>query len=90
MQIQDDDLTNGVILEEIKDQNKAILETLQPMPQMVKDIEQMKGDIEEIKVDNKAMKAVIKDHGHHIDDHETRITQLETASLVATLLGSDT
>ncbi len=73
--MQDDEDRNhysGVILEEIRDQNKAILEGLQPIPQMAKDISKLKDDVFELKNDVKAIKAVIT-------NHEGRIIHLETA-----------
>ena len=78
MQIQDDDLSNNVILEEIKDQNKAILEMLSGFREVPAKVNNIETVIEKIDTDNKSMKLVIKDHSRQLDDHETRITQLET------------
>ena len=54
-----DDYT-GVLLEDIKDQNQKILESLVPLPQMGTDITQLKEDVAELKTDMKAVKTVIK------------------------------
>lgn len=67
-----DDHYVGVILEEVRDQNKAVLEAVGSMQGMVKLIPGIKNDIEVIKTDIKAIKAVVK-------NHEGRITTLETA-----------
>ena len=69
----------GALLEEIRDQNKAILEGLQPMPQLVQDVHQLKEDVSEIKTDIKVIKSVAKDQSRALKDHEERITTLEPA-----------
>lgn len=71
-----DDHYNGVLLEDIRDKLAAFAEVMSDVP---KDVARLKDDVSEIKTDIKAIKAVMKDHSHHIDDHEARITQLETA-----------
>lgn len=70
MQIQDDDLKNGVILEEIRDQNKAIIEGLTGLSGLPSKVDKMAGDVEEIKTNIKAIRMVVK-------NHEGRITELE-------------
>ena len=60
----------GAILEEIRDQNKAILEGLQPLPKMARDIETLKDDVAEIRSDIVVIKALDQ-------DHERRIKALE-------------
>lgn len=79
MQIQDDDLKNGVILEEIRDQNKVILEGLNGFSGVPAKVDRIAEDIGVIKTDIKAIKSVVKDHSTQIDDHENSITALETA-----------
>ncbi len=78
MSKRDDDYT-GLILEEVRDQNKAILEALVPMKQISKDVSELKEDMREVKSDIKAIKAVVKEHNTELADHEQRITVLETA-----------
>lgn len=80
--MQSDDNRNhyeGALLEEIRNQNKAILEVVGSMQDNVKKIPKIVDDIEIIKTDVKAIKAVIKDHSGQLDDNESRITQLEAA-----------
>lgn len=79
MQIQDDDLKNGVILEEIRDQNKAILEGLKGFSGVPAKVDKLSNDMEIVKSDLSAIKSVMKDHSQQLDDHEDRITVLEAA-----------
>ncbi|MEK7096091.1 MAG: hypothetical protein AAB896_02265 [Patescibacteria group bacterium] len=81
MQIQDDDLKNGVILEEIRDQNKAIIEGLKGFSGVPAKVDKIAEDVEEIKTDIKAIKPVIKVHSHELKDHEKRITSLEAVQV---------
>jgi chromosome segregation ATPase len=74
-----DDHYEGALLEEIRDQNKAILEGLQPLPKIAKDIGKLQEDVETLKNDMQAVKAIAKDHSHQLDGHEDRLTQLEAA-----------
>ncbi len=78
MNKRDDDYA-GLILEELRDQNKAILEILSPMKQMSVDVSELKEDMREVKSDIKAIKAVVKKHNTELTDHQQRITVLETA-----------
>ncbi len=74
---KDDNYTN-VILEEVRDQNKKILEMVSLMgEQMQKTAKQE--SIDEVKNDLKIVKAAVTDQGAVLADHETRITSLETA-----------
>ncbi|MBI1952299.1 hypothetical protein HYS42_01075 [Candidatus Saccharibacteria bacterium] len=77
MQIQDDDLKNGVILEEIRDQNKAIIEGLKGFSGVPAKVDKLSDDMEIVKSDLKVIKAVVKDHSNQLDDHEHRIAILE-------------
>ena len=72
-----DDYT-GVLLEDIKDQNQKILESLAPLPQMGKDITQLQEDVSELKTDMKAVKTLVKEHSGQLNNHESRISTLET------------
>lgn len=79
MQIQDDDLKNGVILEEIRDQNRAILEGLKGFSGVPAKVDKLSNDMEIVKSDLSAIKSVMKDHSQQLGDHEDRITVLEAA-----------
>ncbi len=78
MKIQDKDLKNGVILEEIRDQNKAIIEGLKGFSGVPVKVNKLSDDMEIVKSDLKAIKSVMKVHSHQLDEHEDRITVLET------------
>lgn len=62
----------GALQEEIRDQNKAIIEGLAGFSGVPAKVDKIAEDIEEIKIDIKAIKAVVK-------NHEGRITTLEAA-----------
>jgi len=69
----------GVLLEQIRDQNKAVLEAVSDMQRNVAELPAMKQDIAELKQDMKIVKAAITDVSHQVQDHERRLTDLEAA-----------
>jgi len=71
----------GALLEEIRDQNKAILEGLQPMPQLVNDVTQLKDDVSDIKTDIKTIKSAVKDQSRVLNNYEKHVTALEAAQV---------
>lgn len=79
--MQNDDKSHyeGALLEEIRDQNKAILERLEPLAKVEKGVDKLENDMTEVKVDIKTIKMVVKDHSVELKDHERRVTQLESA-----------
>ena len=68
-----------VLLEQLVDQNKTILEAVGDMQQQVALIPAMREDIAELKQDMRVVKAAVTDMGHQLGDHERRITRLEAA-----------
>lgn len=62
----------GALLEEIRDQNKAILEGLTGFSGVPSKVDKIAKDVDEIKTDVKAIKSVVK-------NHEGRIAELEAA-----------
>ncbi len=70
--------SNGILLEEVRHMFQAIREGQVSMASVPSDIAVMKDDIEIIKSDIRAIKAVNKNHSIQINDHEGRITTLET------------
>lgn len=62
----------GALLEQIRDQNKAIIEGLTGFSGVPAKVDKIANDVDEIKIDIRAIKAVVK-------NHESRITELETA-----------
>lgn len=70
----------GVILEEIRDQNKAVLESVGQMQTQVARLPKIEEDVTELKQDTKIIKAAITDLSHQVVDHEHRITASEQAT----------
>jgi hypothetical protein len=78
--MSDDDVRYfGVMFEELRDQNKAVLEYVGQMPQVVARLEAIEQDVTELKQDMKVVKAAITDVSRQLADHELRITRLEAA-----------
>jgi len=78
--MSDDDVRYfGVMFEEIRDQNRAVLEAVGDMQRAVAALPEMKQDIAELKADMKVVKAAITDVSRQLADHELRITRLEAA-----------
>ena len=73
-----DDNYLGILLEEIRDQNKAVLEAVGDMRAELKKVPK-RDEFDDLKQDVKVIKAAITDLSHQVDDHERRITRLETA-----------
>ena len=67
----------AVLLEEMRDQNKAVLEAVGVLPGLVKDVTELKQDVAELKRDMKVVKAAVTDLSRQVADHETRLTRLE-------------
>ncbi len=72
-----DDNYIGVLLEEIRDQNKAVLEAVGDMQKQVAEIPAIKRDIGELKDDMKVVKAAVTDISRQANDYDHRITRLE-------------
>jgi hypothetical protein len=70
----------GVLLEEIRDQNKVVLEAVGDMQEQLKDLAPLKADVAELKSDMKVVKAAVTDQSRQVHDHEQRITRLESAT----------
>ena len=69
----------GVLLEEIRDQNKAVLEIVGDMKDYVAKIPALLEDVEELKQDVKIIKVAVKDMGKQLKNHERRIVRLESS-----------
>ncbi len=74
-----DDKYIGILLEEIRDQNKAVLEAVDDMQKNVAKIPAIEEDVAELKQDVKIVKAAVTDTSKQQGDHEDRISRLETA-----------
>lgn len=69
----------GVVLEEIRDQNKVVLEAVGDLQTTVRKLDHMETDLKAIKSDIKAIKAAVTDTSKQVQNHERRITKLEHA-----------
>lgn len=68
-----------VLIEDVQGDIKTILEVLIPMKEKVDRIPKIEQDIDDIKADIRTIKFSLKQTNVKVDDHETRIAQLETA-----------
>jgi phage shock protein A len=69
----------GLILDEIRDQNRAVLEAVGDMQKNVAKLPTIEDGIEELKQDMKIVKAAVTDISSQQKDHERRISRLEAA-----------
>ena len=69
----------SVLLEEIKAQNKAVLDAVGDMQRNVAKLPSMEQDISELKQDTKIVKAAVTDVSRQVHDHERQIAQLKAA-----------
>jgi D-ribose pyranose/furanose isomerase RbsD len=65
-----------ILMEEVKDQNRAVREAVDDMQKTMADLPHMRDDMSELKSDMKIVKAAVTDLSHIVHDHERRITQL--------------
>lgn len=72
-----DDNYLGVLLEEIRDQNKAILEAVSDMQAQVAKLPGIDGSVNELKADTKVIKTAVTEQSKQLKNHESRITRLE-------------
>ena len=69
----------GVLWEEMNERIKLIQESLVVFKDVPADIAQMKADLAEMKQWKFVVKEVIKDQSKTLNNHEVRLTKLETA-----------
>lgn len=69
----------SILLEEIRDQNRAVLEAVGDMQQQVKYIPAIREDIRQLNANDSVFKAAIHDIRTILKNHEQRITTLEQA-----------
>jgi len=67
-----------ILLEEIRDQNKAILEGLREVPKRV-EFNELKQDIAELKQDMKVVKAAVQATNRDLAALDQQVTRLEAA-----------
>lgn len=75
---KDDDYTT-LVLEEIRDQNKAVLEAVDGMQETMKTLA-TKGELQAVAEDVKTIKQALTATNHSVADHEQRITALKQAA----------
>jgi hypothetical protein len=73
-----DEYTN-ILLEEIRDQNRAVLEVVGTMQERLEQTA-LQSDLEEVKQDVKTGNAALKATNEQLIDYETRLTKLEQAT----------
>jgi chromosome segregation ATPase len=69
----------AVLLEEIRAQNKAVLEYVGEIPKLAARLESIEQNVVELKQDVKVIKAAVTDVSHQVSNHEQRISRLEAA-----------
>ncbi len=74
-----DDNYIAVVLEEIRSQNKAVLESVGQMKGTISTLV-TKDELAEVRSDVKAIRAALTDTNKDLRDHENRITLLEQAA----------
>ncbi len=73
-----DDNYIGVLLEQIRDQNQAVLEGMKDLSTR-REFNELRQDVAELKQDMKIVKAAVADLSRQVNDHERRIGDLEAA-----------
>ncbi len=68
----------GVLLEQIRDQNKAVLEGIKDLPTRM-EFSELRQDVAELKQDMKVVRAATTDTSHQVHDLERRVSRLEAA-----------
>lgn len=74
-----EDIYTAAILEEVREQNKRILDALNGMSSVPVIVSEIKADVSELKFDVKDIKSVVKDHSKSLQDHDGRLALLEAA-----------
>jgi len=74
--MSDTDYT-AVILEELRDQNKAIMEYVTAVPEMAARLKRVEEQSETMAADLKVMKAAMSDVGNQLADHDRRLSNVE-------------
>ena len=79
MQSLSDDERKEVLGEVLHDELRAILELVKDVPAIRQDLQQVQADVAELKADMKIVKAATTDLSKQGNDHERRLSQLESA-----------
>ena len=73
-----DDNYIGVLLEQIRDQNKAVLEGIKDLPTRM-ELSEFRQDVAELTQDMKVVRAATTDTSRQVHDLERRVSRLEAA-----------
>ena len=68
-----------VLIEQLVDQNKAILEYVSDVPAMAARLERVEQDVSELEQDMKIVKAAVTDVSQQVANHGRHITRLHAA-----------
>ncbi len=71
----------GALLEEIRDEVKAIHESVAPMPTLSRDVAQLKDDMVDVKADVKTIKLAVKGQSKDHKDLVKRVSDTGTSGL---------
>lgn len=74
--MSDTDYT-ALLLEELRDQNKAILEYVTGVPEMAARLKRLEEQSETMATDMKVMKAALTDTSNQMADHDHRLATVE-------------
>lgn len=77
--MSDDNNGIGVLLEEIRDQNTAVLEAVGQMQDQIKNLP-TRDEFQDLVSEVKTVKLALTDTNQQVTDHEQRITRLEHAT----------
>ena len=70
-----------VLLEEVRDQNRAVLEAVGQIQQQLNELLPVKSDVAQLTSDMKIVKAAVTDQSLELRDHGSRLTRLEEQPL---------
>lgn len=66
-----------VLLEQIQEQNQAILEYVKSVPKIEDDIADIKQRLGRVETNTKVVQSVVQDHSVQLHDHRKRIARLK-------------
>jgi len=69
---------NGVLMEQVHDQNQAVLEAVGDIQKELADVPK-RAEFAELQADVRVIKAAIADVSEQVNDHERRLIRLEPA-----------
>lgn len=70
----------AVLLEEVRDQNRLIMENLGTLLGLPAKVDRLEIDMSQVRTDIKIIKGVLIDTNRQVNNHEERISRLEAIS----------